>query len=508
MLRTTAERWLRKRFTFPVLVIVAAGLLVLSEVTYFQTSATLRGGIGWSEARMATARLQQLMTDVESASRGYLLTGNPDDLAPYQTALAELPGARQAVADHLERLGPTGHETGRRLALVTSEALAETAEALALAQAGQRDAAVALVQTGQGRQKMAALRHVLGEQLQQAAKSQVASRVTLFDALMVNRLGVGALGVLSVLGLLDNMGQLHLQDQERIQQQAAKSQVASRVTLFDALMVNRLGVGALAVLSVLGLFVYMGQLHLQDQERNQQQAALARERVRLEDEVRRRTADLRELTQHLQTAREDERAHLARELHDELGGLLTAIKLDLARLRNKLTDRDDLKERLDHLNRSLNEGIAFKRRIIEDLRPSALANLGLTVSLQALCNDMAERLDVPVEARLTEVRLSPQADLAIYRFVQEALTNIGKHAEAASVTVTLGPSGDRAVVEVRDDGAGFDTTVPRPGHHGLTGMRFRAETMGGRVTVTSAPGQGTLLRAEFPRLVSGEERAA
>ena len=76
------------------------------------------------------------------------------------------------------------------------------------------------------------------------------------------------------------------------------------------------------------------------------------------------------------------------------------------------------------------------------------------------------------------------------------------------MTVTLGPSGDRAVVEVRDDGAGFDTTVPRPGHHGLTGMRFRAETMGGRVTVTSAPGQGTLLRAEFPRQVSDEERAA
>ena len=456
MLRTLAERWLRKRFTFPVLVIVAAGLLVLSEVSYFQTSATLRGGIGWSEARMATARLQQLMTDVESASRGFLLTGHVDDLAPYQTALAELPGARQAVADHLERLGPAGHETGRRLALVTSEALAETAEALALAQAGQRDAAIALLETGRSREKMAALRYALGEQLQQTAKSQV----------------------------------------------------ASRVTIFDSLMVNRLGVGALAVLSVLGLFVYMGQLHLQDQERNQQQAALARERVRLEDEVRRRTADLRELTQHLQTAREDERAHLARELHDELGGLLTAIKLDLARLRNKLTDRDDVKERLDNMNRSLNEGIAFKRRIIEDLRPSALANLGLKVSLEALCKDMAERLDVPVDARLTDVRLSPQADLAIYRFVQEALTNIGKHAEATSVTVTLGPSGDRAVVEVRDDGAGFDTTVPRPGHHGLTGMRFRAETMGGRVTVTSAPGQGTLLRAEFPRQVSDEEPAA
>ena len=447
MLRTTAERWLRKRFTFPALVLAAAALLVLSEVTYFKTSATLRGGIAWTEARMSTARLMQLMTDVESASRGYLLTGNPDDLAPYDTARTELPGARQAVTDFLERAGPEGRETAQRLKTVTGEALAETEQALALAQAGQRHAAIALVRTGQTRDKMIALRNELNQELLRTSHSQS----------------------------------------------------ISRATLSRALLVNRLGVGALAVLSVLGLLVFVRQLRLQDKERARQQAHLAREQVRLEDEVRHRTADLRELADHLQTAREDERAHLARELHDELGGLLTAIKLDVARMRNKLADQPDLIARLEHLNRNLNDGIAFKRRVIEDLRPSALANLGLTVSLQALCSDMGARLDVPVEARLADVRLGPKADLAVYRFVQEALTNIGKYAEARRVVVSLQQSGNRAIIEVHDDGKGFDAAVARPGHHGLAGMRFRAESLGGRLTVDTAPGRGTVLRAELPQ---------
>jgi len=447
MFRTTAERWLRKRFTFPALMLAAAALLVLSEVTYFQTSATLRGGIAWTDARMATAQLMQLMTDVESASRGYLLTGNTDDLASYDAMRTELPGARQAVTDFLERAGPGGLDTAQRLAAVTSEALAETDQALALAQAGQRNAAIALVRTGRTSGKMTALRNELNLELQRTSRSQA----------------------------------------------------ASRATLSRALLVSRLGVGALAMLSVLGLLVFTRQLRLQDRERRQQQAALARERTRLEDEVRHRTADLRELADHLQTAREDERAHLARELHDELGGLLTAIKLDVARMRNKLADQPDLMARLEHLNRNLNDGIAFKRRVIEDLRPSALANLGLTVSLQALCNDMGSRLEVPVEARLAKVQLSPEADLAVYRFVQEALTNIGKYAEANRVIVSLQQAGDRAVIEVHDDGKGFDAATAAPGHHGLAGMRFRAESLGGRLTVDTAPGRGTVVRAELPK---------
>jgi len=229
MFRTTAERWLRKRFTFPALMLAAAALLVLSEVTYFQTSATLRGGIAWTDARMATAQLMQLMTDVESASRGYLLTGNTDDLASYDAMRTELPGARQAVTDFLERAGPGGLDTAQRLAAVTSEALAETDQALALAQAGQRNAAIALVRTGRTSGKMTALRNELNLELQRTSRSQAASRATLSRALLVSRLGVGALAMLSVLGLLVFTRQLRLQDRERRQQQAALARERTRL---------------------------------------------------------------------------------------------------------------------------------------------------------------------------------------------------------------------------------------------------------------------------------------
>lgn len=446
MLRTAAERWFRKRFTFPALVLLAGGLLVLSEITYERTVTTLRGGIGWTETRMATARLLQLMTDIESGKRGYVLTGQPADLALYTSARNELPKVRREVTAFLDKLGHDGSDTARRIETVTDEALDESAQAVALVDAGRADAAHTLVSTGQGREKMAALRTEVAEQLQRAGQSQT----------------------------------------------------QARVSLFDAIAINRFGVGALAVLSVFGLFVFMRQLQVQDKERDQQRDQLARERLRLEDEVRHRTAELRELASHLQTAREDERAHLARELHDELGGLLTAIKLDVARMRSKLEAMPDMKERLAHLNETLNEGIAFKRRVIEDLRPSALANLGLKVSLEALCNDMGARLDIPVTATLSDVRLAPAADLAVYRLVQEALTNIGKHAAAAAVSVTLGTENARAFVVVEDDGRGFDTAASRTGHHGLAGMRFRIESLGGTLAVAASPGHGTVLRAEFP----------
>ena len=106
----------------------------------------------------------------------------------------------------------------------------------------------------------------------------------------------------------------------------------------------------------------------------------------------RRTAELTDLARHLQTVREDERGFLARELHDELGGLLTAAKLDVARLRKRLdTGQPEVAERIVHLGQTLDAGIALKRRIIEDLRPSSLANLGLQRALEILCEEFAQR---------------------------------------------------------------------------------------------------------------------
>jgi signal transduction histidine kinase len=233
--------------------------------------------------------------------------------------------------------------------------------------------------------------------------------------------------------------------------------------------------------------------------------AIQAERDQLESEVGRRTADLSELARHLETAREDERAHLARELHDELGALLTAAKLDAARLRRSLEPIPAAAdERLRQLAKALDEGIALKRRIIEDLRPSSLANLGLVAALDILGREFAKRAELKVSTRMTPVRLAPDAEITAYRLVQETLTNVARHAKASNVSIELGKDGDRVRIAVRDDGVGFVGSATRRGAHGLLGMRHRVASVGGSLSVTSAPGAGTLIEAWLP----GEPLAA
>ena len=227
---------------------------------------------------------------------------------------------------------------------------------------------------------------------------------------------------------------------------------------------------------------------------------------RLTTEVLQRTRQLTELTHHLQTAREDERARLARDLHDELGALLTSAKLDTARLRSRLLAgietaspvAEDSLERLAHLTSTLDTVIALKRRITEDLRPSSLDHLGLAVTLQILSREFGERAGVQVHLALTDVPLSPTAETAAYRIVQEAVTNISKYAQATQVWISLGRQGDCVLLTVRDNGLGFDTASPRARRYGLVGMRFRAEAEHGRLRVHSAPGRGTRIILTLP----------
>ena len=157
----------------------------------------------------------------------------------------------------------------------------------------------------------------------------------------------------------------------------------------------------MAAVSLLALFMYLRQTATLDRALADEAERMAGERDRLEREVAARTAQLRELAQHLQTIREDERSRLARELHDELGALLTAAKLDVARLKSRLgaSASADATERLAHLNEALNGGIALKRRIIEDLRPSSLSNLGLVAALEILLREFAARSEIKVVDR-------------------------------------------------------------------------------------------------------------
>jgi len=147
---------------------------------------------------------------------------------------------------------------------------------------------------------------------------------------------------------------------------------------------------------------------------------------------------------------------------------------------------------------ALNNGIALKRRIIEDLRPSTLNSLGLVPALEILCGETAERMGIPIHARLEPVRLAPGADLVVFRVVQESLTNIAKYAKASEVHVCLATLDGEAVAEVSDNGVGFDVSKTARDSHGLRGMRFRVEAERGRLKVRSAPGRGTTLTARLP----------
>jgi signal transduction histidine kinase len=437
------ERWVRHRYALPMAVSLAIALLVVSEHAYRDTTAAMRGAVELSEARIMSVRLLQLLTDAEAAHYGFLVTGQPQYLARHADAKAELAQVQPAMAAFLTNHGADGAAAAQWVADFTQRELTRFDRTLALAQAGKPVEAAELARTDQRDMGMQALRTEIFAQLAHT--------------------------------------------NTRLQQ--------ARHNMQHELLVNRLGVGLLTLGTLFLLFLFVRQLGRFDRERSRQRRVLLDERARLEIEATHRTAQLAALARHLQTAREDERASLARELHDELGGLLTASKLDIARARKKVGEPAELLASLERINGHLNEGIALKRRIIEDLHPSALTNLGLTAALDILCREVRASLAMPVRLSAAEVKMSPEASLAVYRFVQEALTNIGKYAAEVALAVV----DSNVTVEVRDDGVGFVVEQSHAGHHGLAGMKFRAETLGGAMRVISRPGQGTTVSIAFPQ---------
>ncbi|MGE3347646.1 MAG: sensor histidine kinase [Ramlibacter sp.] len=255
----------------------------------------------------------------------------------------------------------------------------------------------------------------------------------------------------------------------------------------------------LGLISLGALFVVLYRGVTLRAQHSEQKRLLERERVRLEADALLRTTQLIDLTRHLQLAREDERGRLARDLHDELGSLLTSAKLDVARIRPRLPDAaPELLERLDHLVRMLDTGIALKRNLVEGLQPSSLKHLGLVTTLEILMREFSAQTGVVVHASLEPVRLDTDAQLMVYRMVQEAITNISKYARAGEVWLGLSAHQGVACITVRDDGVGFDTALAPASAYGLVGMRVRVEAEHGALRVTSAPGQGTLIQVTLP----------
>jgi signal transduction histidine kinase len=198
-------------------------------------------------------------------------------------------------------------------------------------------------------------------------------------------------------------------------------------------------------------------------------------------------------------AQEIERARLARELHDETGQALTSILLGLKSLEERV-DTDDGHVAVTELRDLVVSTLQDVRRLAVELRPAALDDFGLVPAIERLRDTVADQSDVSVDvqSRLGDERLSAATETALYRIVQEALTNVLKHAEATRVTVRLSQTEKAVALVVQDDGKGFEPESVRDGGVGLIGMRERVGLLGGRLTVESSEGAGTMLKAQVP----------
>jgi signal transduction histidine kinase len=234
--------------------------------------------------------------------------------------------------------------------------------------------------------------------------------------------------------------------------------------------------------------------------RELEQEACAREQA--EYEQRRSFEQLRALAARMQTAREEERARVAREIHDELGQALTAIKIDLtALLPNVLADAGPNLQRQQAVFRLLDEAIHSVRRIATDLRPGVLDDLGLVAAIEWAVDEFQARTGIESHVSLPaeDLALNEQSATALFRILQEALTNVARHARATRVTVRLAQEDGDLALEVRDNGNGIREEQLASGRSlGLLGMRERATLFGGEFSIGSTPENGTTVTVRIP----------
>ncbi|WP_233259558.1 CHASE3 domain-containing protein [Ramlibacter sp. WS9] len=440
----------RMGISLALALLAACILIAINETGFAQSSRALNDIAEASRTRASLNRVLQNILDAETGQRGYLLTGDPRYLDPYNTAVAEVGQQLDALrliytpsADDFATLAQLSRNVQRKLA--------EMDLSVRLRKQGNDDAWKFVLMTDVGKEHMDAIR-------EEAVK-------------LINS--------------------------------SSHRMEVSQVQVHRSLMLSRIGIATVTMAGLLAFYLYLRQTTALKLAGEQQQKVLQQERDLLERQVRERTATLAELATHLQNVREEERGHLARELHDELGALLTAAKLDVARLKSRLsTQPPEIGQRLQHLTDSLNSGIALKRRIIEDLRPSSLSNLGLTASLEILAREFSERSGIEITTGLEQVDLDESRQLTVYRLVQESLTNVSKYAEASQVEVSVRDYDNHVEVDIRDNGKGFDVGNVRPSTHGLAGMRHRVEAAGGRLMVNSTPGSGTRISAVMPKVLA------
>ncbi|MEO5702121.1 MAG: CHASE3 domain-containing protein [Casimicrobiaceae bacterium] len=388
------------------------------------------------------------LLEAETGQRGFIVTGDDAYLDPYRQAqrslVSDLDGLQELVVE--EPVQATQLATVRRL---VGERLDDLEAGIDARRRGGLEEAVAGVLTHGGKVVMDTLRAALDGMMGEEARVQSSRVGGLTRHARAIRLGVFAEALLNLL---------------------------------------------LVTLGAIFLWRELGR-HKREHD------ALEERGATLETEVRERTAQLTELSRFQEHVREDEKKRVARELHDELGGTLTAAKIDLQLISDRLKADAVVAPRLARISAALDDAIAVKRRIIEDLRPTLLDNLGISAALRWQCDEFAKRNGCVCVASCPdgEDQPSPEHSVAIYRIVQEALTNISKYAQASRVEVDLIRDGDEWRLRVTDNGIGLEVEQQhKPTSHGLISIRERARTLGGHVVLTSGPGKGTAIEVVLP----------
>jgi signal transduction histidine kinase len=431
-----------RRLIVPLLAAILVPLvaLVFAERALRELEGAQRATAAALAAPAAAEEVVGLVATAEAGLRDYLATGNEAGLKGYAAAAAK-------IESRIEALGPPSEPvTGFRT--LVGQKLGEMARAAELFKQGARVQAFEVLVTGPVRmdELRAAVRAVATEAGRQAALET----------------GSGT----------------------------------------DRILKARIATALLAAFSVALVFIVGMFARREVSERERRTKEMRDDRNRLERAVAQRTAEISELSSHLQQISEAERAKLARDIHDELGSLLVAGKMDAAWVQNRVRGADaSAAKKLQGLLGVLDQAIAIKRRVTEELHPTLLDNLGLGAALQWHVKDVCGRAGLVPEINVPaqEIELPGQVAVALFRIVQEALTNTVKYAKARKVSVALSRSPAGVALVVADDGVGLPPPAERrEAAHGILGMRERVRALRGELVIKSKPNAGTAIEVFVP----------
>jgi len=385
--------------------------------------------------------------EAESAQRGFLLTGESQYLAPMDTGLAEAQRYLEELILLYRGLDPSAIPVLEGVRRDLDRKMQEMQQT------------VTLLKLGQARQSLDLVKFDVGLQMMQS--------------------------------ISDALGARRARERDKVLAGLSKWDSAMRLNTMISL-------GSM-VFTILVLMT-LGLLATRDIRRRESFA------TDLASQIDERTTELRDLSRHMSRVAEAEKYALARELHDELGGVLVAMRMDISQIRKRLgNEHPELKTHWERVEQALASGLELKRRVIEELRPTLLDNMGLFTALRWLATQRSEQAQIKLELFGLEedIDLPPETAIAVFRTVQEAIANTLKHAGATRLSVHAEVSAEHLSVSVADNGRGLPPDAERrSGAHGLKQMRFRMESVGGTLRFTSYESRGTTIELTVPLMAA------